>query len=471
MTNKSKILFIDDNQAARDLFIQSINSESFEAIVAPSVVEGEKAIARQMPDVIITDLRMPDIDGLEGMKRFHRIAPDVPVIVITGVGTVETAVEAMKFGAFDYLRKPFRPSEIELVILRALKHRHVLQENSRLRSEVSRQFTDGSIIACSQAMRTAMDLARRAALSEFPVLISGESGTGKDVIARYIHYSGSRSSKSFVAINCSAIPENLLESELFGHEKGAFSGAEKTQQGFFVKADKGTMFLDEIGDMSINLQPKLLRVLQDGAFYPVGARAIVKTDARLICATNQDIGKLLESGLFRHDLFYRINTIKIELAPLRERQEDIELLAEHFLGKLRDSGHTVAERFSVEAMRMLRAYGWPGNVRELQHAVERMTLTCDCGTVSVAHLPAEISGRIGHESGGNEQVGATFPSAPSAQALLPYREARDEFERLYFHQVMVATKDSINQAAHLTGLHRSSLYEKLTRLKIRVDHK
>ena len=232
MTTRAKILFIDDNQSSRELFLQSINANSFDANVASSVIQAEKAIGEQMPDVVITDLRMPDIDGLEGMKRIHNIAPDVPVIVITGFGTVETAVEAMKLGAFDYLRKPFKPSEIELVIIRALKHRHLLQENARLRSEVTKQFSEGSIIASSKAMRAAMDLARRAASSEFPVLISGESGTGKDVLARHIHYAGIRSSKAFIAINCSAIPENLLESELFGHEKGAFSGAEKTQKVF-----------------------------------------------------------------------------------------------------------------------------------------------------------------------------------------------------------------------------------------------
>jgi len=465
VTNKARILFVDDNQAARDLFVQSINTESFEPSVASSVVEAERAIAGQMPDVVITDLRMPEIDGLEGMKRFHRIAPDVPIIVITAFGTVETAVESMKLGAFDYLRKPFKPSEIELVIMRALKHRHLLQENTRLRSEVTRQFSEGSIIASSKSMRAAMDLARRAASSEFPVLISGESGTGKDVLARHIHYSGKRSSKSFVAINCSAIPENLLESELFGHEKGAFSGAEKTQQGFFVKADKGTLFLDEIGDMSINLQPKLLRVLQDGSFYPVGGRTLVRTDARLICATNQNINKLLESGQFRQDLFYRINTIKIALPPLRERQEDIVLLAEHFLARLRESGHTVAERFSSEAIAMLKSYRWPGNVRELEHAVERITLSCDCSTVSVVHLPTEISGL-----NSSEHV-RIAPGITTEAPVHSYREAREDFERSYFHQVLAAANDNMNQAANLAGLHRSSLYEKLIRLKIRVGAK
>ncbi|MFZ4579846.1 MAG: sigma-54-dependent transcriptional regulator, partial [Myxococcota bacterium] len=332
---KPTILFIDDQKSARDLFSRQLDPERFRPLTAPGVLAAEELIRQEAPDVIVTDLRMPDIDGLDGLERFHTLDPELPVILITAFGTVETAVEAMKRGAFDYVRKPFDTGELEIVIDRALGHRNLLRENARLRSEVARKSASDDIICRAPAMMSVMDLAARVAPSDFSVLILGESGTGKDLFAKRIHQLSNRASAPFVSLNCSAIPEHLLESELFGHEKGAFSGATNARAGFFAEADGGTLFLDEIGDMSPNLQPKLLRVLQNGEYYRVGSRRLTKTDVRLVCASNRRIEELVEKGQFRQDLYYRINTVRIALPPLRQRTEDIPLLVEHFLQKLR----------------------------------------------------------------------------------------------------------------------------------------
>ena len=387
---RARILFVDDQKSARDLFERLLAADRYEAVLAASVAQAEEEMSRRLPDVIITDLRMPEVDGLEGLKRFQRISAEVPVILITGFGSVETAVDAMKRGAFDYLRKPYEPAEIELVIERALRHRNLVCENERLRSEVTKKFSRNNIVFGSAAMTAVVNLAERVATAKVPVLIVGESGTGKDLIARLIHYSGRSVGTPFVSLNCSAIPEHLLESELFGYAKGAFSEAKASRTGFFEKANGGTLFLDEIGDMSPNIQPKLLRVLQNGEFYPIGSRQLVRTDARLVCASNQNLPALIESGGFRQDLYFRINTVCITLPPLRENPEEIPLLVEHFLNKHSEPSPTLARRVSADAMRLLLEYSWPGNVRELEHAIERATLVCDTHEINPVDLPPEI---------------------------------------------------------------------------------
>jgi len=452
--SRPRILFVDDQKSARDLFARRLDVNRYEAVTAASVQQAQAEMRKVRPDVIVTDLRMPDVDGLEGLERFHQIDPDVPIILITAFGTVETAVEAMKRGAFDYLRKPFEPAEIELVLERALRHQSLLRENERLRSEVTRKFSKDNIVCKSPAMTAVLSLAERVAQSEVSVLIQGESGTGKDLIAKLVHYSSARADRPFVSINCSAIPDHLLESELFGYTKGAFSGASSSRSGFFAQAEGGTMFLDEIGDMSPNLQPKLLRVLQDGEYYPVGSRQVSRADVRVICASNQDIPAKVETGAFRQDLYYRINTVCLQLPTLRERTEEIPLLVEHFLANLQASMPNAPRKAGGAALRALLEYRWPGNVRELEHAIERAALICDAPEIQPEHLPPEIR--------------EAAPAGCESDEPLGYKEARRRFERDYFSRLLEVTDGSVQRAAELAGIHRTTLYEKLAKLELSV---
>ena len=451
------ILFVDDQRSARELFVRLIDPEKYVPLTAASVTEAQDLIRSERPDVVVTDLRMPEVDGLEGLERFHKMDPDLPVILITAFGTVETAVEAMKRGAFDYIRKPFEPSEIEIVIDRAVKHRNLVRENARLRSEVAKKFSAGNIVCRSPAMATVMELIDRVAPSDFSVLILGESGTGKDLFAKRVHHLSLRAQKPFVSINCSAIPEHLLESELFGYEKGAFSGAVSSKAGFFSEADGGTLFLDEIGDMSLNLQPKLLRVLQDGEYYAVGSRRLSKSNVRLVCASNQNIQGLVEEGRFRQDLYYRINTVKVVLPPLRERPEDIPLLVEHFRTRIAKHSPRVPKGVTAAAMRCLLEYQWPGNVRELEHAIERASLVCDADELRPEDLPPEL------------RCNGVQPAAKSNGHSTAYKNARNEFERSYFTRLLAETGGNIQKAAAIAGIHRTTFYEKLTKLDIKFD--
>ncbi len=444
------ILFVDDQRSARRLFLRMLDPERYEPAVADGVEAAERFMAQRVPEVVITDLRMPGIDGMTGLQRFLVRDPELPVIVVTAFGTVETAVEAMKLGAFDFIRKPFDPSELQIVIERALRHRRLVRENARLRSQVQRESGPRRIVGKSKAMTRVLNLATRVAPSNFPVLILGESGTGKDMLAEHIHARSARADKPFISLNCSAIPENLLESELFGHEKGAFSGANQARAGFFAEADGGTLFLDEIGDMTLSLQPKLLRVLQNGEYYRVGSRKLAGTDIRLICASNRNIEELVEAGTFRGDLFYRINTLRLDLPPLRERPEDIPLLVEHFLARLRADNPAVPESVAPTAMAALLASRWRGNVRELQHAVEHATLVCDGDAIGIDDLP--------------DTAVAGQQARPEGDERATYKEAREAFDRAYFEGLLRQADGNVQAAAQIAGMHRSTLYERLAKL-------
>jgi two-component system response regulator HydG len=465
---RARVLFVDDQKSARDLFPRLLDSDRYEVFVAGSVVEAEEQLRAVRPDAVVTDLRMPDIDGLDGLERFHRIDPELPVVLITAFGTVETAVEAMKRGAFDYIRKPFEPSEIEIVVERAMQHRRLVRENARLRSEVARKFSRDNVICRSRAMQDVMSLVDRVAPTDFAVLVQGESGTGKDVVAKLIHYASKRADAPFVSLNCSAIPEHLLESELFGYEKGAFSGAVASRAGFFAKANGGTLFLDEIGDMSLSLQPKLLRVLQDGEYYPVGSRSPARTDARLICATNQDLPALVEAKTFREDLYYRINTVRMMLPPLRERTEEIPYLVEHFLVRVQGAIADAPKTVGAEAMRALLEYRWPGNIRELEHAIELATLVANGPEIQRRDLPPEI--RVaGGDHGGAAAASPRATGEAAGAEPLSFRDAKAQFERDFFVQLLDETGGNVQRAAELAGIHRTTLYEKLGKLGIEVE--
>ena len=449
--NLPHILFIDDEPAARLLFERSLDTARFRATTAPGVVAAEAIVSRDPPDAIVSDLRMPDVDGLEGVRRFRANCPEVPVIVVTAFGTVETAVEAMRQGAFDYLSKPFDQAQIEMVLDRALRHRRLAAARAE-RRRGAEPDDRGGIVGDSPAIGAAIDLIRRVAPTDYAVLIQGESGTGKDLFARLVHTLSARADQPFVSINCSAIPEHLLESELFGHEKGAFSGAVATREGFFARADGGTLFLDEIGDMSTALQPKLLRVLQDGEYYPVGGRRPARANVRVVCATNQDIRARVDAGQFREDLFYRIHTISVVLPALRERHNDIAQLAEHFLARLQDGRLPFPPPTDIapEAIDRLIAYGWPGNVRELANAIERAAIVADGPILRPEHLPPDIAGASGNRGPGTEHP--------------RFQEARRAFERAYFTRLLDDAEGNVQKAAEAAGIHRATLYDKLAKL-------
>ncbi|MBI5494168.1 MAG: sigma-54-dependent Fis family transcriptional regulator [Deltaproteobacteria bacterium] len=452
----ARILVVDDEKSAREMLARWLDPARYEVRTAAAVEEAEETMRAFRPDVVVTDLAMPKVDGLQGMERFRRIDPDAPVIIVTAFATIETAVQAMKNGAFDYVRKPFEMSELELVIERAVAHRELVAENRRLRQEVADKFSRDNIICRSRAMTQVMDLIARVATTDISILIQGESGTGKDLFAKYIHHLSNRAQKTFVSLNCSAIPEHLMESELFGHEKGAFSGAVSSRDGFCAEANGGTFFLDEIGDLSLALQPKLLRVLQNGEYYAVGSRRLAHTDVRLVCATNQDLEKLVREGKFRQDLYYRINAVRVVLPPLRDRPQDVPLLVQHFLAQLQKRLGREPPQVGPEAMRCLMEYRWPGNVRELEHVVERASLVCATPMIRPEDLPSEL---------GEHAVAGPALEVASGN----YRHVRDEFERSYFTRLLGQTGGSVQKAAQLAGIHRTTLYEKLGKLGIQFD--
>ncbi len=377
MVERARILVVDDQESARSMLGRYLTAFGYEPRLADSVSAAMATVARERVDLVITDLRMPGLDGLEGLRQLRAFDAGLPTIMLTAHATVETAVQAMKLGAFEYLRKPFEPEELEIVVARALEHRRLVEENQKLKAEVSSRYRLENIIGRAPSMQRLFELVRKVASVDVPVLVSGESGTGKDLVARAIHGLGTRAAATFLSINCAAVPENLLESELFGHERGAFSGAERARLGYFREADGGTLFLDEIGDMSLGQQAKLLRVLESGELIPVGAERPVHVDVRVIAATNQDLEEMARTQRFRRDLLFRIDTVHIRLPPLRERREDIVVLVAHFLehAPVRPGGSV--PRLGKTAMRKLLDYGWPGNVRELEHAIEHAVLVAE----------------------------------------------------------------------------------------------
>jgi two-component system NtrC family response regulator len=386
-TPSRKVLLIDDDASLRRVTEYSLHSAGFQVLSAGDGKQGLASFQADHPQVVITDIQMPGMSGYEVLQQIKAARPETVVIVITAYSSVEKAVEAMKQGAYDYLAKPFSRDELVMVVEKAFNLLGLQEENQRLRDQLEHHVDFSHMVGSSDAMQKVFDLVRRVAPTEAGVLITGESGTGKELIAKAIHQGGGRSKEPFVAINCAAIPANLLESELFGHVRGAFTDAVRDRVGKFEQADGGTLFLDEVGEMPLELQPKLLRVLQEMEVEPIGGK-VRSVDVRIIAATNQDVELAIEEGRFREDLYYRLAIIPIELPPLRERPDDIPLLIEYFL-----------KRFSTEAplsvspaaFECLKAYSWPGNVRELQNAIERLVVLSHGDMVESEHLPAKFS--------------------------------------------------------------------------------
>jgi two-component system response regulator HydG len=448
VSEKPNLMVVDDLDSARQMVKRALG-RSYAVFDFASVAEALPALDRARFDAIVTDLRMPGIDGIEGLRRFKAKVPEIPVILVTAFATVETAVEAMKAGAFDYLKKPFEPEELEIVVGRAVEHARVRRENAQLRSALSGEFSVGGIVGKSQAMKDVVSILERIAPSNVPILIEGESGTGKDLLARAAHAMSARATGPYVALNMSAIPENLAESELFGHEKGAFTGADQARPGFFAEAEGGTLFLDEVGLLPPALQPKLLRVLQDGEYIPVGSRKPRRADVRVVAATNEDLQRSVKEGRFREDLWFRLRVVPLRLPPLRERREDVPLLVDHFVRKhaLRLSRPPLLP--DADAMRALLDHSWPGNIRELEHAIERGLLLARGDAVTLADLPPELA-QPAHDAAAGGSEGR-------------YRRARDAWERKFFEDLLREAGGSVARAAELAGIHRSTLYEKLTR--------
>lgn len=384
------VLVIEDEENMRDSCSSVLSKEGFRVELAESGDKGLEFIRQKSFDLAIIDLKLPGISGMKVLEEIRDKSPDTIAIVITGYATVESAVKAMKLGAYDFLPKPFTPDELRIIIKRALEKKRLLLENKALRQELESRYKFGNIIGKSKKMKDVYSTIEKVAPTDSTVLIYGESGTGKELVARSIHYNSPRREKQFVSIDCGALSEHLLESELFGHVKGSFTGAIVTKPGLFQVANGGTIFLDEIGDISLDIQAKLLRVLQEREFKQVGGIEAIKVDIRLIAATNKNLEEMIVKKKFREDLFYRLNIVPIILPPLRERKEDIPLLAQHFLEKYNKERNKDIKGISPEAMSMLTEYHWPGNVRELENIIERLVVMIDEKMIEPKHLPPNM---------------------------------------------------------------------------------
>jgi two-component system response regulator PilR (NtrC family) len=385
--HKGDILVIEDEKSMREVLRILLEEEGYELTTAADGLEGIERIRGSIFDLVITDIKMPGADGFEVLRTVKEVAPDTVVIMVTAFGTTESAIEAMKNGAYDYIHKPFKIDEIRLIVRKALEKKRLREELSLLREKFQSSFRLENIIGKSEKMQELFKLIPRVAQSSSTVLIAGESGTGKELVASALHNLSPRKNKNFVTINCATFPEGLLESEMFGHMKGSFTGALYSKAGLFEIADGGSFFLDEIAEMPLSLQSKLLRVLENGTFRRVGGTADIQVDVRVISATNKNVLEAVEQGTFREDLYYRLNVVPVNIPPLRERKDDIPLLLDHFLSKYAKN----AKRVSPEALQVLMNYPWKGNVRELENIVERVALLCDRDVIMPEDLPGEIA--------------------------------------------------------------------------------
>jgi DNA-binding NtrC family response regulator len=453
MGERATILVVDDQAPAREILSRYLNDIGYRPITAESVARAQEILSTEVVDAVLLDLRMPGADGIAGLRQFKKHDAQMPVILVTAHATVESAVAAMKLGAFDYMRKPIEFEQLEIVVGRALEHRRLLQENRKLRAVIEDRYRLDNLLGKSPKMQALFDLIRKVGPADVPVLITGESGTGKDLVAHALHGQSSRAQATFLSINCAAVPESLLESELFGHERGAFSGAVRARTGYFREANGGTLFLDEIGDMSPGQQAKLLHALESGEIIPVGAEQPIRVDVRLVAATNRNLEELTQEGKFREDLLFRIDTVRLQLPPLRERRDDIPLLAAHFLERLALTRGVATPSLSTAAMRCLLDYAWPGNVRELAHAIEHAVLVASGETIGPEDLPGRVFG---------EQSGVAALAAGSEGQ--GFREARRVFERAYFSAIIKRADDKVSLAARLAGIHRATFHKKLRQL-------
>ena len=386
----ARLLVVDDEPSMLDMLTLLFADEGYAVETARSAEEARRVLAQGGLDLVLCDIMMPDGNGLDLLREIKASNPDAPVIMMTAYTSTKSAIDAMKLGAFDYISKPFDVDELKIIVQKALERAELVDENVYLRKALEKKYTFNNIIGKSARMQAIFSLIERIARTASTVLIQGESGTGKELIARAIHYASPRAANRILSINCGALPENLLESELFGHERGAFTGAVREKKGLFQEANRGTIFLDEIGEMSLTMQVKLLRALQERKIRKVGGNSEESIDVRVIAATNQNLEERIAKGEFREDLFYRINVIPIQLPPLRQRREDVPLLVDFFLQKYCEEMNLPARQISIDAMRLLEGYDWPGNVRELENMIERILALAHSETITTKDVPVQL---------------------------------------------------------------------------------
>jgi DNA-binding NtrC family response regulator len=458
LSQPAKILIVDDEERLRRVLAMLLSDMKVKLSLAADGQEAIETLDRSRHDLVITDLRMPRLDGMGLIAQIRERWADLPIIVITAFGSVESAVEAMKAGAIDFVTKPFEEDQIKQAVTRALEMSALRSENRRLREEVTGRFEFNSIIAESEAMRQVIELAGEVAPSNATVLITGESGTGKELVARAVHLNSPRARGPFVAVNVAAIPDTLLESELFGHEKGAFTGAAERKAGRFEAADGGTIFLDEIGEMSISLQAKILRIIQEKEFERLGSTQTLSTDVRFLAATNQNLRDRIKDGRFREDLYYRLNVFPIEIPPLRERPEDVAPLIDHFLARHCTEMGKRIPRIPETTRRLLEKHTWEGNVRELQNAVERAVILLKGEELEPRLLPEWIRG--------DDVPGVSDDGAKRILQLPPGGIRLEELERDLLVQAMERANGNKTKAATLLGLSRATLRYRLEKYEL-----
>lgn len=452
------ILIVDDEVAILNSLGQILEDEGYEVQVAKSGAEALKIVTNDPPDLTILDIWMPELDGLETLKRLRELSPHAQVMMMSGHGSIETAVRAIKLGAYDYIEKPLSLENVTLRVRHALDQHRLERENLSLRTKVERKF---ELVGRSVVMQRLRELIATAGPTNSRVLIAGENGTGKELVARAIHQQSPRAGKQFIAVNCAAIPETLIESELFGHEKGAFSGAMTQKRGQFEQADGGTLFLDEIGDMSLATQAKVLRALQEQQFHRVGGTKTIKVDVRVLAASNKDLQKEIEAGHFREDLYYRLNVLPVTVPPLRARRDDIPLLVDHFMQIHVEEQGLKPKQVTPAAMEQLQQYDWPGNIRELRNLIERLMIMVSGPTIDESHVGLALQARP-----------TVQPAAVVAQPALvlkdyeSLRDARNAFEKEYITRKLKENRWNVSRTADELKIERSHLHRKIKLLSI-----
>jgi DNA-binding NtrC family response regulator len=454
MSHQGFIHVIDDEPIIQEVLGQLLAAEGYDVEISSSGEEGLAKHAAQTFDLVLLDLLMPGMGGIEALQKILKIDPYATVIIITAFASIESAISAMKLGAYDYIQKPFKNDALLMTVSRALAHRKLQEENTRLREELRRKFSFENIIGKSQRMQKVFELIQAVAPSRSTILIQGESGTGKELVARASHTHSPRSEAPFIVVNSGSLPPDLLESHLFGHVKGAFTGAVALKKGLFEAADQGTLFFDEISSLNIETQAKLLRVLQEREFMRLGGTKTIKVDVRIIAATNTDIEELIAQKTFRKDLFYRLNVIKIELPPLRDRKEDIPLLARHFLDVFSRENDKEVEGISEDALEILDAYHWPGNVRELENLMERAVVLSNVPLITREHLPPFLTADRFEDAG------------ISGDGSLVLKDRLQEYQKKLILTALRKTKGVQNKAAQLLGVKPTTLNEMMKRLHI-----
>jgi DNA-binding NtrC family response regulator len=447
-----KILIVEDNKDLAFTLSRVLKKEGYKVLTAETGEKGVDTFRKELIDLALLDLKLPKMDGLEALKHFKEINPEILIIMMTGTTDVSPAIEAMKKGAYDYLIKPFELDELKIVVNKALETHSLKREVADLRRTHQSQYPDDAIFGESEAIRNVRDLIR--IVAETPktsTLIQGESGTGKELVANAIHYMGARAKQSYIKLNCSAIPDNLLESELFGHEKGAFTDAKVMKKGLFELANGGTIFLDEISSMKLSLQPKILRVIESQTFRRIGGVSDIKIDVRVIAATNTNLGELVKKKEFRDDLYYRLKVMEIVIPPLRERRDDILLLTKLFIQEYNKEFNRTVRKLSPKTEDLLVSYSWPGNVRELKNVIERGVILCQTDTLTPDHLPMEL------RQGGGPAI---------TQKVSLGKVSLQEMEKYHIQEVLQLVNGNKSQAARILDISRSTLREKLKNYEI-----